>query len=405
MKEGIHMKPIQEYANIAFLSTYPGRECGIATFTEDLVMEMDRLGTIDIHVIAISNEETCHYSHKVMAEIRQNERKDYIEMAHKLNASNIDLLVIEHEYGIYGGDHGDYLLDLLEHIEIPVVTTLHTILSEPSPKQRYIINELGKKSDKIITMASNTKQMLRSIYGIDLNKIEFIHHGVPKRNLQARASLKEKFELEGRQIVSTFGLIGPGKGIENGIQAIGKVVNASGDEENEIRDNSDLLYLILGQTHPALKERGTAYRNKLEALVEELNLHDHVKFINKYLEKDEIIEYLQLSDIYMTPYLAKDQAVSGTLAYAVGYGKAIVSTPYLYAKEMLSGGNGLLAEFANPDSLAHCIKQILQEPLKKSKMEIDTAKIGKAMFWDKIALQYTQLLLRTIVAFPKVGGL
>lgn len=398
------MKKTIEYANIAFLSTYPSRECGIATFTEDLVTEMDRIGKLDIHVIAINNEEKCLYSHKVIAEIRQNEREDYIDIAKKLNESKFDLLVIEHEYGIYGGDHGEYVLDLINHLEIPVVTTLHTILSTPSPKQRFIINELGKKSEKIITMASNTQEMLNTIYGIDADKIEFIHHGVPKRALQSRESLKIKHDLENRQIVSTFGLIGPGKGIEHGIEAIGKVVNAVQDE-NTIRDNSDLIYLILGQTHPALKEKGTAYRNKLVDLVEQLNLHDNVKFINKYLEKDEIIEYLQMSDIYMTPYLAKDQAVSGTLAYAVGYGKAIVSTPYLYAKEMLSGGNGLLAEFGNPDSLGDCIKQILQKPLNKSKMEIDTAKIGKEMYWDKIALQYSKVLLDTIIDFPKVESL
>lgn len=398
------MKKRKEYASIAFLSTYPSRECGIATFTEDLVTEMDRIGKLDIHIIAINNEEKCQYSHRVIGEIRQNERDDYIEIAKKLNESKIDLLVIEHEYGIYGGDHGEYVLDLINHLEIPVVTTLHTILQTPSPKQRYIINELGKKSEKIITMASNTQEMLHSIYGIEASKIEFIHHGVPKRAFKSRESLKIKHDLENRQIISTFGLIGPGKGIEHGIEAIGKVVNAFNDE-NPIRDNSDLIYLILGQTHPTLKEKGTAYRNKLVDLVEHLNLHDNVKFINKYLEKDEIIEYLQMSDIYMTPYLNKDQAVSGTLAYAVGYGKAIVSTPYLYAKEMMSGGNGLLAEFSNPESLGNCIKQILQEPLKKSKMEKDTAKIGKEMYWDKIALQYSKVLLDTIIHFPKVESL
>jgi glycosyltransferase involved in cell wall biosynthesis len=172
---------------------------------------------------------------------------------------------------------------------------------------------------------------------------------------------------------------------------------------HDIINHDDVLYLILGQTHPALKEEGTAYRYKLEQLVEQLDMSDHIKFVNKYLSKDEIIHYLQLSDIYMTPYLAKDQAVSGTLAYAVGYGKAIVSTPYLYAQEMLSEGNGLLAEFNNPDSLADSIKQILEVPFKKVKMERNTLKIGRTMYWDKVVSQYISLFLSIINSNAEVG--
>jgi glycosyltransferase involved in cell wall biosynthesis len=399
------LKQGKAYGNIAFLSTYPPRECGIATFTEDLITAMDNIGIINTQVIAISNSEHCSYDNKLMAEIRQNEPNDYVEMAKKLNASNIDLLVIEHEYGIFGGDHGDYILNMVNNLEIPIVTTLHTILSKPSPKQRHIINELGKKSEKMITMSRNTKQMLQSIYGVESEKIEVIHHGVPKKPIQSRETLKKKFGYENRQIISTFGLIGPGKGIEHGIEAIAKVISGSTTSDINIGDHRDALYLILGQTHPALKEEGTAYRNKLEELVNKLDLSRNIKFVNKYLSKDEIIQYLQLSDIYMTPYLAKDQAVSGTLAYAVGYGRAIVSTPYLYAKEMLSEGNGLLAEFSNPDSLADCIKQILQDPYKKAMMERKTAKIGRTMYWNKVALHYTNVLLSIITsASNKIGA-
>lgn len=309
-----------------------------------------------------------------------------------MNHSDIDLLVIEHEYGIFGGEHGDYVLDLISNIEIPVVSILHTILSEPDLKQRLIINTLGKKSAKVVTMANNTRHLLQSVYGVDLRKIEVIHHGVPKKLFQSRESLKKKYGYENKQIISTFGLIGPGKGIELGIEAVSKVV----------KDNRDVLYLILGQTHPALKEEGQSYRNKLEELVEKLNLRDNVKFINKYLSKDEIIQYLQLSDIYMTPYMGKDQAVSGTMAYAVGYGKAIVSTPYLYAKEMLSDGRGLLAEFNNTDSLADCIKYIIQNPIKKARMERETIKIGRTMYWDKVAQRYIEVFLNIIKSAPQM---
>ncbi len=376
--------------NIAFLSTYPPRECGLATFTQDLIHAMDMKGIIDTNVIAINNVENYIYDNKVIAKMEQYEHEDYLKTAQKLNDSNIDLLVIEHEYGIYGGVHGDYILDLINNIEIPVVTTFHTVLTNPDLRQRFIINALGKKSAKVVTMAHNTKDILHSIYGIEMKKIEIIHHGVPKKQVQSSEYLKKKFGYENKKIISTFGLIGPGKGIEIGIEAISKVV----------KEDSNVLYLILGQTHPALKEEGQAYRNKLEELVEKLGLKENVKFINKYLSKDEIIQYLQLSDIYMTPYLAKDQAVSGTLAYAVGYGKAIVSTPYLYAKEMLADGRGLFAEFNNSDSLAYCIKYVIQNPDKKAIMERETMKIGRTMYWDKVAQSYVKVFSNILEEVP-----
>lgn len=380
------------HGNIAFLSTYPPRECGLATFTQDLINAMDNSRIMETSVVAIKNDEDDVYEDKVIAEIRQNNHDGYIEAARKLNDSDIDLLVIEHEYGIFGGEHGDYILDFVNNLDIPVVTTLHTILSEPNPKQRAIINTLGEKSAKIVTMAKNTKQLLQSVYGVDPHKIEVIHHGVPKKLIQSRESLKKKYGYENMQIISTFGLIGPGKGIEHGIEAVSKVA----------KDHKDVLYIILGQTHPALKEEGQAYRNKLEKLVDELDLSRNVKFINKYLAKDEIIQYLQLSDIYMTPYMGKDQAVSGTMAYAVGYGRVIVSTPYLYAREMLSGGRGMLAEFNNPDSMAECINYVLQNPAKKARMERDIIKIGRTMYWDKVAQRYIEVFLSIINSVPKI---
>ena len=387
------MALIKEYGKIAFLSTYPPQECGLATFTRDLVTAMGDIGINDTEVIAVSDMNGLCHDSKVTAVIRKNERGDYVRTAQRLNASDVDLLMIEHEYGIFGGERGEYILDMVDNLEIPVVTTLHTILSEPDAKQRFIINALGKKSKKIITMAGNTKQLLQSIYGVEPWKIEVIHHGVPKKVIVSKEVLKKKYGYENKRIISTFGLIGPGKGLEYGIEAISKIAG----------DKSDILYLILGQTHPALKEEGTNYRNKLEDLVKKLGLDDNIRFVNKYLSNDEIIQYLQLSDIYMTPYLGKDQAVSGTMAYAVGYGKAIVSTPYLYAKEMLSDGRGMLAEFKNPESLAGCINHLLQNPYKRLKMERDTAKIGRTMYWDKVALRYAGVLLNIVKSVPETG--
>jgi hypothetical protein len=189
------LRQSKSYIDIAFLSTYPPRECGIATFTEDVITTMDFSGIINTHVIAIKNSVSHTYGEKVSAQIRQNEKSDYINIARKLNVSKIKLLVIEHEYGIYGGEQGEYILDLVNNLEIPFVTTLHTILSEPSPKQRYIIHELGKKSEKMITMAKNTKEMLQTIYGVEESKIEVIHHGVPKKQFEDREVLKNNMVM------------------------------------------------------------------------------------------------------------------------------------------------------------------------------------------------------------------
>lgn len=378
--------------NVAFLSTSPPRECGLATFTQDLIDAIDVSGVVSTSVIAVNNSKHREYGDKVIYEINQNNQKDYIELAEKLNHSNIDILVIEHEYGIYGGDYGDYILDLLNNIDIPVITTLHTILRKPNDKQKSIIKALGKKSVKIITMAKNTSKLLKTIYGVPPSKIEVIHHGVPVKPVPTRQSLKNQFGYGDKQIISTFGLLSPGKGIEYAIEAISKIS----------KEKNNILYLILGQTHPDQKTE--AYREKLETLIREHNLEENVKFVNKYLTKDEIIKYLQMSDIYMTPYLSRDQAVSGTLAYAVGYGRAIVSTPYLYAKEMLSEGRGLLAEFENSDSLFKCLKYILENPDEKARMEKNTIRLGKTMYWHIVSKHYTDVFFKEIATRQEIGA-
>lgn len=382
--------------DIAFLSTYPPRECGLATFTQDLVRELDKAGFLNKpKVIAVSNDN-YNYSERVILELRQHDRESYLKTANAINNSNIELLVIEHEYGIFGGEAGEYILDLVENLQIPFITTLHTVLPSPSVKQKDILGTLGKKSAKVVTMAKNTRPILEKIYGIDASKIEVIHHGVPYRILESRNRLKKKHGLSGRSIISTFGLLSPGKGLEYGIEAVAKVV----------KEHNDVLYLILGQTHPCVKkESGEAYREKLMEMADKLGVKEHVRFVDKYLSKEEIIHYLQMSDIYMTPYLGKDQAVSGTLAYAVGYGRVIVSTPYSYAKEMLSEGRGLLAEFRDSDSLAKQIKFVLENPEAKREMERKTLSVGRTMMWENVANQYTKLFIDTIEEMKLVGSM
>lgn len=367
--------------NILFLSTYPPRACGIATFTQDLISELQKTGRVNAAVAAISDSDYS-YPPIVRFTIEQQNEDAYAEAAEKINNSGFDLLMVEHEYGIFGGKWGKYLLNLTKHLKIPYFMTLHTVLPNPSDQQREIMSRLASGSRKIITMAGNTVDILNEVYQIDREKIEVVHHGVPEYPAAERDTLKKELGLTGRFIVSTFGLISPGKGLEYGIEAIARVA----------KKHPEILYLILGQTHPVVKRTdGEKYREKLERTVKNFGLEEKVRFVNRYLKIEEIIRYLQLSDVYMTPYLGKDQAVSGTLAYAAGYGRVIISTPYLYAQEMLSGGRGLLADFRNPAALAEQIEKVMLHPKQQEKMERRTRELGKTMYWSQVALNYLRI--------------
>jgi glycosyltransferase involved in cell wall biosynthesis len=318
--------------------------------------------------------------------LNQYERDSYRETARWANA-HIDLLVIEHEYGIFGGYCGEYILELVKYLQIPFVVTTHTVLEAPSTKQLEVLRKLGKLSTNLVTMAESSIPILVGTYGISREKIVVIPHGVPSMLVGAREVLKAGHDLKDKQVVSSFGLLSPAKGIEYGIEAIAKVA----------ADFSDVLYLVLGKTHPVVKEKsGESYRRSLMDLAESLGVRDNVRFVDKYLTKEEVIKYLHMSDIYLTPYLSKEQAVSGTLAYAVGCGRVVVSTPYRYAREMLGEGRGLLAEFRDSGSLASCINYILRNPLQKKEMESRTLAVGQTMTWDKVAARYSQLFLVAI---------
>lgn len=368
--------------NVVFLSTYPPRACGIATFTSDLVKNLKNKFSSNSYKIAAVNNENYKYAKEVAFILNQFDRKSYIHLANILNNSDTNLVVLEHEYGIYGGDCGEYILDFVNNLEIPFITTFHTILSTPSDKQKYILKTLGNKSQKVITMGKNSIKILMNTYNIPENKIILIPHGVPDIAVRDRSYLKEKLGYKNKSIVSTFGLLSPGKGIEYAIEAISKVV----------KKHPEILYLVLGQTHPCIKkEQGETYRNKLKDLVFKLNIEHNVEFVNKYLTKKEIVQYLTLSDIYITPYLGKEQAVSGTLAYAAGYGRVIVSTPYRYAQEILSENRGILAKFEDANSLAEAINLLLDNPLKRKDMEKATLQLGIKMRWPSVAAQYENL--------------
>jgi glycosyltransferase involved in cell wall biosynthesis len=371
--------------NIGFLSTYPPRECGLATFTEDLVNEIDKMTLVRPSVIAVVDKKEYTNS-QVKYKLSQHDRTSYLVTALWAN-DNLDLLVIEHEYGIFGGDCGEYIVDLAKGLEIPFIVTTHTVLLEPSPKQRTVLRDLGRLSTKIVTMAESSIPILAGTYGIEFEKIVFIPHGVPNMEVESREKLKADYGLQNKEVISSFGLISPAKGLEYGIEAVAKVVP----------DYENLIYLILGKTHPCVKESmGEKYRQSLMDLAQSLGVQNNIRFIDKYLTKEEVITYLHLSDMYLTPYLSKEQAVSGTLAYAMGCGRVIVSTPYRYAEEMLSGGRGMLSKFKDSESMASCIRTVLGNPAEKKAMEMKTLAVGRTMTWAAVANQYAQLCINIL---------
>jgi len=275
-----------------FVSTYPPRECGIATFTQDLVNAIEKYNDVRrCYIIALSKDKHI-YDNRVLYDINQDKFSNYVKAANLINMSDIDVVVIEHEYGIFGGEDGDYIIPFVKLIKKPIITTFHTVLKNPTAKQFEILKKLADTSFKVITMAKTTKDILMEVYDIEEEKIEIVHHGVPYMELDDRETLKEKYGLRGRKVISTFGLISPGKGLEYAIEAMNKVR----------KEFPEAVYLILGQTHPNIKRiKGEEYREKLMNMVKELKLENNVQFVDKYLTKVEIMEYLRLSDIYLTP--------------------------------------------------------------------------------------------------------
>jgi glycosyltransferase involved in cell wall biosynthesis len=384
---GITMKKSLIKRNVAFLGTSLPRECGLATFSQDLMDEIERIHDFNQpRMIAVNNNKTYAYGNQVMGQIGQHNRADYSRTAMELNHSNIDLLVIQHEFGIYGGESGEYVLDLAEKLKIPFIVIFHTVLSEPSPRQCFIMKRLADLSFKAITMVQNKVQDLHEVYGIARDKIEMYHHGVPLVDTESRIELKERYGYTNRQILSTFGFLSPGKGIEYAIEAMRGVV----------AKHPEALYIIWGKTHPIVKQEvGEVYRQKLTDLVSMLGLEHNVAFVDKHLTQEEVVQSLVLSDIYMTPYLGKDQAVSGTLAYGIGYGRVIISTPYRYAVEMLADGRGLLANFRDSASLENHILNVLDHPELKFEMENRTLVLGNTMMWNEVAKSYAVLFRET----------
>ncbi len=382
-----HIRDAMNKTRVAFISTYPPTECGIATFTKDLLTAVAKYTPFSRPVcVAISRaEEIEPYDRNVKKQLFRNDKQSYLDAAEYLNNSDIDVVSVQHEYGIYGGDDGEYVLDLVANIKKPVAVTLHTVLQNPNPNQKRIIQELGKLADVLVVMVRTGRQILLDVYDVDPSKVTIIAHGVPNVHRVSSNTVKRALDIADRKVVSTFGLINRGKGIEYAIEAMAEVK----------KKHPEVLYLVLGETHPGVRSHeGESYRNFLLETVAKLDLRSNVRFNNRFLSLNELVRYLCATDVYLTPYLNKDQIVSGTLAYAVGCGKAIVSTPYLYAEEILSDGRGVLVDFRSSDAIAEAIIKLLDNPKLREQYEIEAYKYGRRTAWFNVAVDYLDMFRR-----------
>ena len=320
---------------IAFVGNHLPRKCGIATFTSDLSGSFKEVypGTGNIVIPVTDRQGYYDYPPVARFEIDQNDLSSYKCAADFINISNIDIVCLQHEFGIFGGERGSYILNFLKNVKAPVITTFHTILDEPDPVQKNLMLEIAGRSERIIVMSKKGKVFLRNIYGIPGEKIDFIHHGIPDVPFVDPNYYKDKFGVEGKKVLLTFGLLSSGKGIEYGIKALPKI----------LEKHPEVVYMIVGATHPnTLDYEGEKYRDMLIELVEELDLRDNVIFHNEFVDIEELNEFIGAAEIYLTPYLNQKQITSGTLSYALGAGKTVISTPYWHAEELLSKGRGAL---------------------------------------------------------------
>ncbi|MBN2422880.1 glycosyltransferase [Candidatus Woesearchaeota archaeon] len=380
------MKNIERPSEILFMGTFPPRECGIATFTKDLTTAIDNRFSplIKSKILAMNNDVTNIYNYpkNVILQINDTDIQEYIDMAKTINkTNNIKLVNIQHEFGIFGGEYGNYLVPFLELLKKPVVITFHSVLPNPNKKLKKIVQCIADKTTCFIVMTNKAIDILRNDYEINTDII-VIPHGIP--TVQFQQSIKEKTRLgyKDRIILSSFGMINPGKGYEYVIDALPEV----------IKKFPKVLYLIIGETHPVVrKKEGESYRNFLEDKVKALHLEKNVKFYNKYLKLSEIVKYLKATDIYISSSLNPKQITSGTLAYAMGCGRAVISTPFLHARDAVSSERGILVEFENPDSFANAIIRLLSNPGLKQTMEKNAYNATRNMTWPNVALAYRNL--------------
>jgi glycosyltransferase involved in cell wall biosynthesis len=370
-------------AKIAFVADYLPRKCGIATFTNDLHHAIAaHYPSTECSVLAVNDlPEGYDYAPEVRFEVQEQRLRDYQEAANFLRFNSFDVLSLQHEFGIYGGRSGGHILALLRQADLPVVTTLHTILEEPRSDQRQVMQEIVRRSDRLVVMTERGRTILRQTYDAPPHKIDLIAHGIPDMPFVDPDELKDQFGLEGKTVLLTFGLLSLGKGIEYVIRALPEIT----------RQHPDLVYVVLGATHPnLLRTEGERYRLSLERLAERLGVTQHVAFYNRFVEDEELKQFIGAADIYLTPYLAKAQATSGTLCYAFGCGKAVISTPYWHAEELLADGRGVLVPFKDSEAIAGAVTGLLGDPARLQAMSEQAYRLGREMIWSWTAQHYAE---------------
>ncbi len=370
---------------VAFVSTYPPTECGLATFTQDVLLAVERHGWDGVVVSADHETRIDHPDPRVIYQIRREQEEDYIEAAQLLNRSPVRAVSLQHEYGIFGGEMGEKVLTFLKHLRAPVVTTLHTVVPKPTEPMREILQAVVRASDAVVVMAGTAVRLLDTVYHAPTHHVYVIPHGAPEPLPISPQEAKARIGMSGRIVLSTFGLVSRGKGIEDVIRALPAVVEQF----------PNLVYLVLGETHPKVRaQEGESYREFLMSEVERLGLQNHVVFVNRYLSLEDIRLYLRATDIYITPYLNPDQITSGTLAYAIAAGCVTLSTPYLYAREVLSDGGGMLVQFNNPHSIADALLQLLSDPVLMRYHRLVAQRKAAGLSWHKVGQAYARLFDR-----------
>lgn len=365
----------------AIIGNFPPRQCGLATFTRDMYACLHKaLPGARWDVIAMNDPgNTYDYPPEVTKQIPQNEAEAYIRLADELNASGTQVLFVQHEFGIYGGPSGAYLLDCLERLHMPVVTTLHTILETPNEEQKRVMDGLIRVSSTLVTMARKGADILKRVYGVPESKIAIVPHGAPSRPLQDTEAFKAHHGLTGKKVLTTFGLLSPNKGIETVISALPEVV----------RGTPDLVYLVVGATHPHLiRHEGEKYRDSLKAMARELGVETHIRFINTFVNDNDLVDILQATDVYVTPYLTETQITSGTLSYAIALGRPVVSTPYWHAQEALANGVGVLCPFHDSQKFARAISELMESDSKREAMSRKAYMYGLSSRWSAVAQAY-----------------
>jgi glycosyltransferase involved in cell wall biosynthesis len=372
---------------IAFIGNHLPRRCGIATFTNDLhrAVSMAR-SDLKTGVVAMTDPGGGYdYPQAVHLAIQDENIDEYVDGAAFLNKAGFDVVSLQHEYGIFGGQAGGNITELLSRLDMPVVTTLHTVLAKPTPAQHEVMQRIIDISSKIVVMSEKGRQLLRSAHNVQANKIEIIPHGIPDLPFRETHSAKAKLGFTGQTVILTFGLLSPNKGIETMLDAMPGI----------IRSCPEAVYVILGATHPNLvRQQGEAYRHSLTARVRDLGIQDHVVFFNQFVEQSTLLDFISMCDVYVTPYLNEAQMTSGTLAYSFGLGKAVVSTPYWHAKELLGDGRGILVPFGDAKAISNEIAALLTNDVRRHAMRKRAYASSRSMTWRETAERYLAVFER-----------